>query len=318
MGKLMRRRSLSTAAAIGAALLLTGCGGAVAPYGVGVHDDVLDYHQEATREIINVDLISGLGLQTNYVAVGYKHAVASDGSSLHVQHTTNYVDGTYLERESNETAGLSIDTYHQAGSDKTYYLFGDEYVEALDIQPWGILPGDDLDLKKDPRSVCQLSAPNYACQILRAWNFTSEDFFESDDTTVRMPNHVQRNGDGSLLLTTAVSLGSLTESSLFSFTGSLAELVTDETLSQLVPAKIWLDSKGVAVKAEVNGTITSPDSDLTLELQIGYEVTGSADPDEVAVAVNSLDSDYTFELTDADEIRDFWNDIQAVRIGEYE
>lgn len=312
------QRSLRASVAVGAVLALTGCGGAVAPYGVGVHDDVLSYHQDATQEIINVDLIAGLGVQTNYVAVGYKHAVASDGSSLHVQHTTNFVDGTYLERESNETTGLSIDTYHEAGSDKTYYLFGDEYVDALGIQPWGILPGGDLNLAKNPRDVCQLSAPNYACQILRAWNFTSEEFFDNDDSTVRMPNHVQRNGDGSLLLTTAVSLGSMTESSMFSFSGSLAELVTDETLSQLVPAKIWLDSEGVAVKAEVNGVITSPDSDLTLEVQIGYEVTGAADPDEVTVAVNSLDRDFTFELTDADEIREFWNDIQAVRIGEYE
>lgn len=317
MGKLMNRRRSLAALAAAAMLVLSGCASAVEPYGVGVHDEVLDYHQNATEQMINEDLIEGLGKQTNYVAVGYKHGVASDGSTLHVQHTTSYIDGTYLERESNETPGLSIDTYHQAGSDKIYYLFGDAYIEALDIQPWGILPGSDLDLEKDPRSVCQLSAPNYACQILRAWNFTSEEFFDGDDPTVKMPNHVQQNGDGSLLLTTAVSLGSMTESNMFTFAGTLEQLVTDETLSQLVPAKIWFNSEGIVVKAEVNGTITAPDTDLTLELQVGYEVTGTADPDEVSVAVNSLDDEFTFELTDPDEIGSFWDDIQAVRIGEY-
>ncbi|MGO1391928.1 hypothetical protein [Agrococcus casei] len=295
---------------------MTGCASAVEPQGVGVHDDVLGYHQSATEQLVNEDLIEGLGLQTNYVAVGYKHGVASDGSTLHVQHTTSYVDGSYLEREANETTGLSIDSYHEAGSDRIYYLFGDEYTEALDIKPWGVLPGADLDLENSPRSVCQLSAPNYACQILRSWNFTSEQLFD-DESSERMPNHVQRNGDGSLLLTTAVSLSAMTESNMFTFSGSLAELVTDETLTQLIPAKIWFDRDGVVVKAEVNGTITSPDSDLTLELQIGYEVTGTADPEEVSVAVNSLDDDYTFELTDQAEIDAFWDDIQAVRLGEY-
>ena len=105
---------------------------------------------------------------------------------------------------------------------------------------------------------------------------------------------------------------------MFTFSGSLAELVTDETLTAAIPAKIWFDRDGVVVKAEVNGTITSPDSDLTLELQIGYEVTGTADPEEVSVAgENSLDDDYTFELTDQAEIDAFWDDIQAVRLGEY-
>ena len=282
-----------------------------------MHDDVLDYHQSAAEQLVNEDLIEGLGMQTNYVAVGYKHGVASDGSTLHVQHTTSYVDGSYLEREANETTGLSIDSYHEAGSDRIYYLFGDEYIDALGIKPWGVLPGADLDLENSPRSVCQLSAPNYACQILRSWNFTSEQLFD-DDASEEMPNHVQRNGDGSLLVTTAVSLSAMTESNMFSFSGSLADLISDETLTQLIPAKIWFDSEGVVVKAEVNGTITSPDTDLTLELQIGYEVTGTADPEEVSVAVNSLDDDYTFELTDQAEIDAFWDDIQAVRLGEYQ
>ena len=166
LGKLRAKRDLRLAGLLTAVVVaMTGCASAVEPQGVGVHDDVLGYHQSATEQLVNEDLIEGLGLQTNYVAVGYKHGVASDGSTLHVQHTTSYVDGSYLEREANETTGLSIDSYHEAGSDRIYYLFGDEYTEALDIKPWQAGPAPTSTSRTAPaacaRAECaQLRVPD--------------------------------------------------------------------------------------------------------------------------------------------------------------
>lgn len=310
------RRSIKVAVATLAALALAACTAEpVQPYAAAEHDGLREFHIEAAAEYMEVnELLSGLAQMDAYTAVGYKHGLASNGAQLNNQHTTKYVNGSYLSLEQGVHEGETIDTYYMAGSDSIYYLFGRAYQEKMDIAPWGFTTAPRMDLEAHPGDACTLSAVIYACQLLRAWYITQEGFEDSSDGANEAPLHLQRHADGSVLITTAVTVGSMVEGGLWVFGGDLERLVTDETLGTLIPMRIWIDSDGLVTMMEANGTVESSDSDLSMELQVGFEVTGTASEDEISVPLENLDDANLFELPE--DQNEFWDTIEAIRIGE--
>lgn len=311
-----RKRSARFALAAVAVLALTGCASeAVQPYAAAEHDGLREFHIDAAQEYMEVnELLSGLAELDAYTAVGYKHGLASNGAQLNNQHTTKYVNGSYLSLEQGVHEGETIDVYHVAGSDRQYYLFGRVYQEKMDIAPWGYTDPPRMEPELYPSDKCSLSAVLYACQLLRAWHISQENLQSADDGLHDVPIHLQRYANGSVLITTAVTIGSMVDANLWTFGGDLEQLVTDETLDSLIPMRIWINSDGIVLKMEANGTVVAPDSDLEMELQVGFEVTGTATEDEISVPIENLDESNLFELpANADE---FWRTIELIRIGE--
>ncbi|HIY66648.1 MAG TPA: hypothetical protein H9830_10275 [Candidatus Agrococcus pullicola] len=301
-----------------ALLALAGCSAEpVQPYAAAEHQGLREFHIDAAAEYLETDeLLAGIGQLESYTAVGYKHGLASNGAQLNNQHTTKYVDGSYLSLEQGIHEGETIDVYHVAGSDREYYLFGRVYQEKMDIAPWGHTAAPRMQPDAHPSDACVLSAVAYACQLLRAWHYTQEHFEASDENHDDVPLHLQRYANGSVLLTTAVTVGSMVEANLWVFGGDLEQLVTDETLDTLVPMRVWINSDGVVLKMEANGTVVAPDTDLEMELQVGFEITGTATQDEISVPIENLEEENLFEMPEGSEANDFWRTIELIRIGE--
>lgn len=315
----MSIKSSRTATALMAVAALLGVSACttepVAPYAAAEHDGLRAFHLEAAQEYMEVEaLLAGLAERDAYTAVGYKHGLASNGAELNVQHTTKYVNGSYLSLEQGIHAGETIDSYFVAETGLLYYLFGTVYQDKMDIEPWGYTTASPLNLQQDPGDACLLSAVHYACQLLDAWHLTQESLESGDNGLQETPRHLYRYANGSVLITTAVTVGSMVDAGLWVFAGDIERLITDETLGTLIPLRIWMNENGIVLKMEANGTVESPDSDLSMELQVGFEVTGNATQDDITVPIENLDEDNVFEMP-ANQA-EFWDTIELIRIGE--
>lgn len=298
-----RRPLLALAVAAIGALGLAGCG-AVTPYAVADHDAKMDYHAEMVTGLLTDEVFATLAQTENFSAVGYSHAVASSGESLHVQHETSVMGGTWWSRESSDGEGSTIDRVHLAGQSMTYYLFGDLYLPVSGT-PWVAFPEGDIT-QGDPASTCSYPSVWYLCGIALAWSTTSESH------EAELPVLVERSADGSMHLQSAVTLRAIVDAGIFSISESLSANISDETFDTFLPLHVWFDESGLVTKAEINGSFGD---DPTLELQLGFEMKGEPSEEDQPTDPGTLDPKYLTTITDPSEITTFWNDISAIRLG---
>lgn len=304
MARIGRLRTFVVAAtATLGALGLAGCSG-ITPYAVADHDAKMEYHAGMVEGLLTDEVFATLSQTENFSSVGYSHAVASSGESLHVQHETSVMGGTWWSRESSDAEGSTIDRVHMAGESMTYYLFGDLYLPVSGT-PWVSFPEGDI-LQGDPASTCLYPSVWYLCGIALAWSTTSASH-ESD-----MPVLVERSADGSMHLQSAVTLRAIVDAGIFSISESLSTNISDETFDAFLPLHVWFDESGLVTKAEINGSFGS---DPTLEVQLGFEMKGEPLPDDQPTDPGTLDPKYITAITDESQINTFWADISAIRVG---
>lgn len=297
------RRLLAAAAGVVGLVGLAGCAG-VTPYAVADHDAKMEYHASMVSGLLTDEVFVTLSQTENFSAVGYSHAVASSGESLHVQHETSVMGGTWWSRESSDAEGSTIDRVHLAGESLTYYLFGDLYLPVSGT-PWVAFPEGDI-LLGDPASTCAYPSVWYLCGIAVAWQSTS------DTSGAELPVLVERSADASMHLQSAVTLRAIVDAGIFSISDDLSANISDETFDTFLPLHVWFDETGLVTKAEINGSFGQ---DPTLELQLGFEMRGEPSQDDQPTDPGNLDPKYLSTITDESQITTFWNEIAAIRQG---
>lgn len=301
---LFRRRRPALAVAVGAiaAVALSGCA-AVTPYAVAHHDDKMTYHETAVEGLLTSTVFEQLAETESYAAVGYTHAQADSGESLHQQHETSVLGATYWSQESTDADGMTIDRIHLGGSANTYYLFGDAYL-SVSKTPWVTMP--EGDIRADAESVCFYPSVWYLCGIALAWQNTRDT--HGDATPVK----VDVKSDGSMQLTTAVTLRAIVDASLFSLSSDLEQSISDETFNTFLPLTVFFGPDGQVTKAEINGAFgESP----RLELQLGFELTGEANEENRPPDPATIDPQYVTAVTSQSEVNAFWDAIAQIRLG---
>lgn len=297
------RSAIATVIGAIAALTLAGCG-SVTPYGVADHDAKMSYHSDSVEGLLTDAVFVTLAETENYSSVGYTHAVASTGESLHVQHDTSVMGATWWSRESTDGEGLTIDRIHTANSPTTYYLFGEEYLPVSGT-PWVALPEGDVP-QGDPASVCIYPSVWYLCGIAMAWQASSETH------AAELPVLVERSADGATHLQTAVTLRAIVDAGIFSLGEGLNANLSDETFDTFLPLHVWFDADGLVTKAEINGSFGE---DPTLELQLGFEMMGEPADDDRPADPATLDQQFITTMSDSTQIEAFWEAISQIRLG---
>ena len=302
---LARRARSLLAAALGClvAVVLAGCA-SVTPYGVADHDAKMSYHAESVGGMLTDTVFVTLMGTEEFSAVGYTHAVASSGESLHVQHDTSVLGATWWSRESTADEGTTIDRVHFGGRSTTHYLFGDAYL-PVSKTPWVSFPEGDIP-RDDPGAACLYPAVWYLCGIAKAWQATY------DAHAASLPVLVERNADGTTHLASAVTLRAIVDANLFGIDEKLASSISDETFDTFLPLHVWFDDRGLVTKAEVNGAFGE---NPKLELQLGFELSGTPSAEDRPGDPANLDPKFVTNMTNQAEIDKFWQAIGAIRHG---
>ncbi|MGO2111262.1 MAG: hypothetical protein ACTH31_06575 [Pseudoclavibacter sp.] len=297
------RRAIAATVSVIAATVLAGCA-SPAPYAVANHDDKVGYHSGQVEGMLTEQAFVSLSNIENYSAVGYMHINVSSGETLHMQHETSKLGNLFWSQESTDRDGMTIDRVHMAGSDSTYYLFGDAYL-SVSKTPWVSFPEPDIPAG-DPERVCIYPAVGFMCAIADAWETTAETHSDS------VPTLVEKNADGSMHLASAVTLQSVVDSGLLTIGEELRGRISEETIQTLVPLHVWFDANGTLTKAEINGQFGD---DPSFELQFGFEIKGEPNQDEQPQDPATLDQQFVSSITDRGEIEAFWDEIARVRQG---
>ncbi|GGA66382.1 hypothetical protein GCM10011490_16310 [Pseudoclavibacter endophyticus] len=297
------RTVLSTAVAALAVTGLAACASAT-PYAVANHDEKVSFHADAVQGLLTQDAFVTLSESENFSAVGYMHINVSTGDELHMQQETSVVGQSFWSQESTDRDGETIDRVHIAGSDLTYYLFGDAYLPVSGT-PWVAFPEGDI-AKGDPVGVCNYPAVTFLCAIAISWESSSEEH------GANLPKMVEANEDGSIHLATAITLQSIVDSGLVTMTDDLSSSTSEETFQAFLPLHVWFDPDGLVTKAEINGTFGD---DPAYEIQYGFEMKGEPNPDDRPQDPSTLDQSFISSITSASEIQAFWDEIRAIRGG---
>lgn len=279
------RRHATAALAIAALAVLTGCS-AVTPYAVADHDAKMAFHEEAALEVLGTSVFEGIADTENFTSVGYSHAEIGSGENLHVKQETSVWGATYVSREVNTKQNGSIDTVHMAGADRTYFLFGDAYLPATKT-PWIAVPSRDLTRSQD--ELCGLASVAYLCAISEAWTLTQETHGET------MPVQIESNADGSRHVTSVVTFQALGDAGMFTMPDSLRSQLGDEVMEAFIPLHVWLDAEGVVTKVEANGSIDEKGE--TLEVQFGFEMTGTPTEADLPTDPATLDPKFVTQMS---------------------
>jgi|GEM_PF-3881300 len=291
-----RRRWAGIAVAAGVALAVTGCQ-TIPSHAVADHDAQVAYHADAVQQLLAGDLVASLAATPSFDAVGYSHAIASTGEKLHVQIESHVDGGTEISRESRDKAGYTIDLVHHASSSVTYYLFGDNFVQAKAVPtPWMAVPEGDNARGSDPKRVCDMRSVYYMCSILDAWQATRT-------ANPSIPTLVDRGADGTVHMSTAAAFDELERAGVFGMPEALRSKFSEDDLRTLIGVQVWLDSSGNVTKLEANGKIGS---DVTVELQSGFELRppGSATVPDINPA--TLDPKVITYLTTKQQADEMW------------
>ncbi|WP_271985472.1 hypothetical protein [Pseudoclavibacter terrae] len=298
------RRLVAGMTALLVGLVLTGCA-TTTPTAVANHEAKLEYHADTGAELLGDSLVEGLAGVENFSATAYTHGKASTGATLSTQHETTVVGASYVTKESTAEPGTSIDEVHMAGSGFTYYLFGSAYTTVV-ATPWARLPMGDLDRANDPQRTCILGTVIFMCNLVEAWQLSKESNGEE------LPEKLEVSADGSKHFTSAVTFDSLEEAGLYTLGDDLRSQLSEDELGTLLPLHVWVGTDGIVQKIEVNGTMDA--ASLDVEVQFGFEITGTPTADDLPDDPASLAPQYVTNVT-ADQASAFWDAIGNARTG---
>lgn len=302
------RRASAAVVALTSAVLLSGCDALpsveVQPWAVAHHDEKIAYHSDAGEALLNLDATAGLASLEQFQAVGYHH-VEGDQWRVRFEYQSS-VDGEgFVSKFSSSKAGYSFDQSHEAGSNMTYYLLGDELKKkASDGKTWVEVPLGDLGRMQHPERACNLFAVQFSCSLIEAWNITRENV---DSVPVKLAT----TETGEQHFTTAVSIGALDEAGLK--VRSSQNQGADAALSDdiLLPFHIWVNADGIITKMEVNGVVTD-DEGSGIRMQIGFEITSfSASTELVPVDPTTIQPKDLYKITTPEQLEQFIKRLRA-------
>lgn len=282
--------------------LLSGCqllpDTKISPWAVAHHDEKVAFHKDAGDELLNLDATAGFATLNEFQAVGFHH-VESPSWRVHLEYESSVSGEGFVSKFSSNKSGFSFDQSHQAGSNETYYLLGDELKNrASNGKSWVSVPVGDLNRMQDPPRACKLFAVAFSCNLIEAWNITREQHKS-------VPVKLAQSETGERHFTTAVSLSALDEAGLTiraDETEGFDAKTADETL---VPFHIWVDANGIVTKMEVNGVAVGANGE-EMALQIGFELTSTSASSELKpVDPAQIPQQDLYRITTPDQLETF-------------
>ncbi|MBI9115704.1 hypothetical protein [Sanguibacter suaedae] len=217
--------------------------------------------------------------QPSITGVSYVHATYGDRDSG--QQSVVSLHGnpaSVLIQQTDADPGFTVDTLHVSGEDVDYLLLGDGY-SSLAPTPWVEVPTVYGHPGEDPlvaglRSMCFVDGFQTMCEIRDAITYTADSAVGGDAR-----RSVDVEPDGTVFTRTEVTLAAvLVDNSLVHLPQDIVDELSPTMLDTFIPVALWQDPDGNLVKMEMNGTVPGTDGAEDLAVQVGFEVTGAADP----------------------------------------
>ncbi|XUK63032.1 Lipoprotein [Plantibacter sp. RU18] len=252
-------------------------------------------------------LAAQIGQAPDVTGSAYVHAVSGDLESHRNDSVVLFGDPTgSFSQDKGSADGDTVDVYHQAGTSYDLLLLGGELKELAPTE-WVAVqtqytPAEDDAEDGSLGPACIYPGISIACDIYTAVESTrdSEEGALSS-VVVSMRNY------GSSQITTSASLDSvLALGTLFALPDDLVSSLSDEDLATLLPVTIFQNADGGLVKIELSGTV---DSETPLQLQAGFEVTGTSTIEDLPTPPSGFD---VTVIPAADQAA-FWEQIEELR-----
>lgn len=278
----MRLRStLSATAVLAASVALTGCADEVAPPVTAYADpaQLSAYQNEGfAAQMSRMDTAVGDrnpydGQPLNATYHGYNHYTLGDETfGKEAKSAIAGVPPAFISEFASNREGNTLNYYHPANSEWTYYLLGERY-QSIAPTPWVQVPYVEPTGGEAPytNAYCDTIPLNYLCTIRGAIDTTAES-----DRSAEVRHHVSHGTDGHTELRTQVTWDSLVDNDLMPITlqEDVLEAVPAALEEQLIPVRLWLDEDGFPIKGEIN--VAHNDGTLTFQMQSGFEYLGPA------------------------------------------
>lgn len=302
--RLRPRTMTAVAAAGGLALVLSACTtpGTAFPDAAAQQSYMQDL-AEARFEL----LAAQIGQAPDVTGSAYVHAVSGDLESHENDAVVLFGDPTSsFSQDKGSADGDTVDVYHQAGTGFDLLLLGGELQELAPTE-WVAVqtryaPVEDEDEAGSLGPACVYPGISIACDI-----YTAVESTRASEDGVLSSVVVSMRNDGSSQISTSASLESvLALGTLFELPDDLVSSFTEDDLGTMLPVTIFQNAEGGLVKVELSGTV---DSATPLQLQAGFEVTGTSTLEDLPTPPSGFD---VTVIPAADQAA-FWDKIEELR-----
>ncbi|WP_285040488.1 hypothetical protein [Plantibacter sp. LMC-P-059a] len=286
----------------GAALALTACTtpGSAFPDAAAQQSYMQDL-AEARFEL----LAAQIGQAPDVIGSAYVHAVSGDLESHENDSVVLFGDPTAsFSQDKGSADGNTVDIYHPAGVDYDLLLLGGELKELAPTE-WVAVQTQyaaDEDTEGSLGPACVYPGISIACDI-----YTAVEATRSAKEGVPSSVVVSMRNDGSSQISTSATLESvLAVGTLFDLPDDVVSSFSEDELATQLPVTIFQNAEGGLVKMELSGTV---DGDTPLQLQAGFEVSGTSTLEDVPTSPSGFD---TTVIPAADQAA-FWDRIEELR-----
>lgn len=256
---------------------------------------------EARLELLSAQI----GQAPDVIGSAYVHAVSGYLESHENDSVVLFGDPTAsFSQDKGSADGNTVDVYHQAGVDYDLLLLGGELKELAPTE-WVAVQTQyvaDEDAEGSLGPACIYPGISIACDI-----YTAVEATRSSGDGALGGVVVSMRNDGSSQISTTASLESvLAVGTLFDLPDDLVSSFSEDDLATLLPVTIFQNAEGGLVKMELSGTV---DSETTLQLQAGFEVSGTSTLEDLPTAPSGFD---VTVIPAADQAA-FWDRIEELR-----
>ncbi|WP_149204571.1 hypothetical protein [Actinotalea subterranea] len=306
-----RSARVRVVSAAGLLLLLTACAGTTQGQAFPDWEDLeerdaarFEAQLEALGTAINESSPFTTTAEMSVTGVSYVHAAYGerDSGSQAVVHVLGNPASIFIQ-QTDADAGYTIDTLHVGGQTWDYLLLGDGYA-SLAPTPWVQMPTiyghpDEDPLTASLRTVCFIEGFQQMCEIHDTVVTTAESPRGQD-----MRASVTVEPDGVVRSETEVTLAAVIENNgLLHIPPEISSELTQAMLDSFIPVTLWQDADGMIIKVEMNGSVPGTDGADDFVVQAGFEITGTASPEDFPTPPIAWD---TTVITDEQAIDDFY------------
>lgn len=285
-----RGRVSRLAVAIGATALLAGCASSVRTVDAGSQAALPDETVVAATQTKQFDqAIKNLdhGLVDGHPVRGtmFKHASFGAKKSDEEWDVEFLGDPAAIFVRTRVKSGDNgnLDMLHPAASPYDFFLLGKKFA-SIAHTAWARVPTN----YHEPLNVCLITGYQQICDMEDAVTYTAKEH-------AKVIKRFSRNADGTRTLLTGVTLASLLEDNfLLNIPESIRTQFTPAMLSYQLPARFVIDGKGDIQVASITGTVPGR---TALDVQLGFQVTGSADSRDLPALPAASDTTFVTAKT---------------------
>lgn len=203
-----------------------------------------------------------------------------------------------LVKQRDGDPGDEYDEFHPSGADVDYVKLGDKHAHLAPTR-WVSVP--TIYPKSSAVKSCSTLHAFVGCRMDKALAQTKLDAPD------RQQKQAAETSDGGTEISTGITLGNAIKEGLVVPPKELANKVTPEMKDAILGVRIEFGSDGKFRKFELRSTVSG---ETTLEVQLGYEVTGKSNDDDFPKVPKPNE---VTVLSDKAAVDKFWDDISNDR-----